>query len=62
MQPEGVCEVTCPHCFEVFSLPGPSPAECPTEWDYDCEVCCSPMMIRFIVDGERVVAEAENMY
>ncbi len=53
------CTVTCPSCFESFTIPGPAPSEVPTEWDYDCEVCCRPMLIRFdLVDGE-VMAEAE---
>ncbi len=37
----------CPSCGEVFSVMGPSPEECPTEWDYDCEVCCRPMILVF---------------
>ena len=53
------CQVTCPTCFEPFSIPGPATTEVPTEWDYDCEVCCRPMLIRFYLDGEEVIAEAE---
>lgn len=53
------CDVTCPSCFEVFSIPGPAPTEAPCEWDYDCEVCCRPMLVRFTTDGEAVYAEAE---
>jgi len=52
------CDVTCPSCFEVFSIPGPALTEIPTEWDYDCEVCCRPMLIHFSTDGEAVYAEA----
>ncbi|TAE90365.1 MAG: CPXCG motif-containing cysteine-rich protein [Verrucomicrobia bacterium] len=40
-------DVMCPSCGEVFSVMGPSPEECPTEWDYDCEVCCRPMILVF---------------
>ena len=40
-------EVTCPTCFEVFEVAVPHPDEMPTEVDYDCEVCCRPMMIVF---------------
>ena len=53
------CDVTCPTCFETFSIPGPAPSELPTQWDYDCEVCCRPMLIHFYLDGEAVYAEAE---
>ncbi|MGJ8652393.1 MAG: CPXCG motif-containing cysteine-rich protein [Opitutaceae bacterium] len=51
------CLVTCPSCFETFSVPGPSPSETPTEWDYDCEVCCRPMTIQFYLDEDTVIAE-----
>lgn len=40
-------EVMCPSCGEYFSVLGPSPEEGPTEWDYDCEVCCRPMILVF---------------
>ncbi|MBK1857959.1 CPXCG motif-containing cysteine-rich protein [Cerasicoccus arenae] len=53
------CDVICPTCFESFSIPGPDPTEVPTEWDYDCEVCCRPMQIHFTLDGDMVIAEAE---
>lgn len=42
--------VQCPTCFECFEVVSPPAAECPTEVDYDCEVCCRPMLICF--DGE----------
>ena len=58
---ESVCEITCPSCFEPFAVTGPHPSETPTEWDYDCEVCCRPMVIRFFAEGDRVVAEAEGV-
>ena len=60
MNPEPSCSVTCPSCFETFSVSGPAPSETPTEWDYDCEVCCRPMLIRFYFDDDEVVAEAET--
>ncbi len=43
-------EVMCPVCGEIFSLPVPAPDEVPCEFDYDCEVCCSPM--RVVCTGE----------
>ena len=53
--------VTCPHCWESFSIPGPAPFETPVTWDYDCEVCCRPMMIEFTADGEEVIGEAFSL-
>jgi len=52
------CDVTCPTCFQVFSVPGPAPSELPTQWDYDCEICCRPMLIHFHLDGDEIFAEA----
>jgi len=46
-----LAEVTCPTCFEVFEVAVPYPDEMPTEVDYDCEVCCRPMLIVFSEDG-----------
>jgi hypothetical protein len=45
-----LAEVTCPTCFEVFEVAVPHSDEMPTEVDYDCEVCCRPMMIVFTED------------
>ena len=42
-----LAEVTCPTCFEVFEVAVPHPDEMPTEVDYDCEICCRPMIIVF---------------
>ena len=42
-----LAEVTCPTCFEVFEVAVPHPDEMPAEVDYDCEICCRPMMIVF---------------
>jgi len=59
MDPLPQCTVTCPTCFESFTLTGPAPSEIPAVWDYDCEVCCRPMLIHFETDGEAVLAEAQ---
>ena len=53
--------VCCPSCLQTFEVAGPSADECPTEWDYDCEVCCRPMVIRFDTDDEEVRAEARGI-
>lgn len=56
------CAVTCPACFEIFEVPAPPIVETLCEVDYDCEVCCRPMTIRFEPDDGgglgTVVAEA----
>lgn len=54
-------QVTCPSCCEIFEVATPAPDEVPCEVDYDCEICCRPMVIRFDVwDGE-VTAEASGL-
>lgn len=64
------CPVTCPSCFEVFEVAAPPVAETPAEVDYDCEVCCRPMVIAFSageegggeIDGEGdVFADARSL-
>jgi len=49
--------VTCPSCFEVFEIPLPPIEEMPADVDYDCEVCCRPMVIHF----EEGMAEARSL-
>ena len=54
--------VVCPFCFEEFSVVPPSPDELPAEWDYDCEVCCRPMIITFEAgDDDEVDAFARSL-
>jgi hypothetical protein len=48
------CSITCPTCFETFSVTGPALSEVPAQWDYDCEVCCRPMVLSFDLDGDNV--------
>jgi len=43
--------VQCPTCGEYFSVVGPSWEELPAEWDYDCEICCRPMILVFDESG-----------
>lgn len=44
-------QVMCPSCGETFEVVGPGWQELPTEWDYDCEICCRPMVIVFEETG-----------
>ncbi len=50
-QPMDTVLVQCPTCFETFEVVMPSFDELPTEVDYDCEVCCRPMIIVFDESG-----------
>ena len=49
-----VAEVICPSCGEAFFAPVPPVAECPAQLDYDCEVCCRPMVIMVDEEGGAV--------
>jgi hypothetical protein len=53
--------ITCPSCFESFEVAGPSLAEVPAEWDYDCEICCRPMLIHFFAEEDEVIGEARSL-
>jgi len=57
----GLVPITCPSCFETFEVAAPPLEEVPAEVDYDCEVCCRPMIVLFdAADGE-VWAEAKGL-
>jgi hypothetical protein len=43
--------VQCPTCFESFEVVMPPAEELPAEMDYDCEVCCRPMILLFDESG-----------
>ncbi len=58
---QGYVDVTCPHCWQIFSIPGPAPEETPCSWDYDCEVCCRPMWIHFEEADGSIIASAEGL-
>ena len=53
--------VTCPTCFEEFEVAPPALQELPASWDYDCEVCCHPMVIDFEADDGEVYAHARSL-
>ena len=50
---QGLGEVQCPSCFEYFAVSIPPVDECPANLDYDCVVCCRPMVI--VVDAQGLV-------
>lgn len=47
----GMQGVSCPSCGEEFEVAVPPLEECPARLDYDCEVCCRPMVIVIDEDG-----------
>lgn len=53
--------VTCPSCFETFEVSTPSRDELPAELDYDCEICCRPMVIHFWEEEGEITAEARGL-
>jgi len=57
-----IAPVICPSCFEEFHVPLPPLAEVPCEVDYDCEICCRPMLIDFDIEGDDVTASARSIH
>ena len=53
--------VTCPSCLQSFEVAVPPAGELPAELDYDCEICCRPMVILIETDGDGVRAEARGI-
>ncbi|MFZ4767637.1 MAG: CPXCG motif-containing cysteine-rich protein [Roseimicrobium sp.] len=54
-------EVTCPTCFENFDVPEPHVSEVPCSVDYDCEICCRPMVIAYWEEDGEVAGEATGL-
>lgn len=54
--------VTCPTCFETFEVPPPDTADADSQLDYDCEVCCRPMVLQVTItpDGQLDI-EAQSL-
>jgi len=50
--------VTCPSCFEVFEFALPDASEVPCELDYDCEVCCRPLVVECWLGWDENTVEA----
>ena len=46
-----MADITCPTCCESFCVAVPSDDEMPCEVDYDCEVCCRPLLVVFTREG-----------
>ncbi len=57
-----ISEVVCPTCFEPFAVANPPYGEYPASVDYDCEICCRPMVIHFEDDPiDGVYAHAASL-
>ena len=59
--PTRFANVTCPSCFASFEIAVPPRSELPAELDYDCEICCRPMVIVVAADGDEIRAEARGL-
>jgi hypothetical protein len=53
--------IHCPSCGEAFEVACPSLEELPAELDYDCEVCCQPMLISVYETEGEVAGEARSL-
>ena len=54
-------KILCPTCFEVFEIVPPPLSEIPVELDYDCEVCCSPLIIDLFRNGDEMTVESRAL-
>lgn len=48
--------IVCPNCGETFEIPPPERTELSDRLDYDCEVCCRPMILDVYEDENGDVA------
>lgn len=48
----GGVQVQCPTCFEFFEVSEVAPEDFGGQMDYDCEVCCRPLVLQVGPDGE----------
>ena len=59
--PSRFVSVTCPSCFQQFEVLVPPAEELPAELDYDCEICCRPLVISLRDDEGEIQAEARGI-
>ena len=59
--PSRFVTVTCPSCFQQVRVAAPPREELPAELDYDCEICCRPMVIRIDQNDGEFRAEASGI-
>ncbi len=52
---ESTLGIICPTCGESFAVVPPPPSETPCQVDYDCEICCRPLIIHFHLDNDDLV-------
>lgn len=44
--------VQCPTCFEWFEVSEVAPEDFGSRMDYDCEICCRPLVLVVSDSGE----------
>jgi hypothetical protein len=59
--PPRLIHVTCPSCLQCFEFAVPPREELPAELDYDCEICCRPMVIFIEGDEGEIRADARGI-
>ncbi len=59
--PPRFVSVTCPSCFQQFEVAVPPAAELPAELDYDCEICCRPLVISIRDEDGGIQAETRGI-
>ncbi|MFP4673210.1 MAG: hypothetical protein ACLFO5_01320 [Opitutales bacterium] len=47
--------------MQTFDVPAPPPGELPAELDYDCEICCRPMVLTFREEMSEVIADVRGL-
>ncbi len=53
--------ITCPTCGESFAIVAPPESEVPSSVDYDCEICCRPMLVSFWEEDGEITGEAQGL-
>jgi len=48
-------EFSCPYCGEMLAVRVDATAGQKQDFVYDCEVCCKPISIRVVLDGDEVI-------
>ena len=59
--PPRFVSITCPSCFQQFEVAVPPAEELPAELDYDCEICCRPLVISIRDEDGGIQAETRGI-
>ena len=61
MEPLKDYEFSCPYCGVSLTLRLDKTGGKRQEFVYDCEICCRPIQLRFVLEGDEVLEfEAER--